>query len=853
MKNTLLSRFTPSLMAPETLEAIFVQRHQLADYLVEVIRESALTANKHFRLLVGMRGIGKSHMIALIYHRVSKMDDLQDKLLIAWLREEEWGVTSFLELLLRIFRSLQEEYPAEYNEKLNQQVKALYQLSPEEAEHQAAVLLRVFVEKRTLLLLIENLDDVFNALGEIGQKQLRAYIQNYSFLTILATTQSLFDGVRKKDDPFYNFFHPHLLEDLKLNEAINLLRHIAKLEGDSELEYFIQTSTGQERIQAVHHLAGGNPRVYVIFSRFLSRKSLDELVEAFMQMLDDLTPYYQQRMACLSQQQRKIIEFLSDRRHAVTVKEIAQYCFITHQTASSQLRDLKEKGYVRSEAIGRESFYELRESLMRFCMEVKKQRGQPIRLFVDFLRLWYTQIELQQRLELLSLDSSIEKDYVLYALKLVEEEIEDPRVAACLEEYKSCIKKDDLIRALQPLNKLVKIRGKVEDWFRQGYCLARCGYLDEALISCDKAIKIDPKNSMAWGIKGRVLEYLNRYDEALKSFKKAVELDPNNSLALEDQGITMMRLRQYDQALISFDKVIELEPSHAPIWTLRGIVLSAIEHCDRALISLNKAVELDASDSLAWNVRGRILIQSEQYDEALASFNKAIELNPNDTQISSRQVALLLMMQHWEEAAISLKRAVLLDPKIGLFWQEANKDKVIIYLWQKPEKTVEEVSSKLIQGKIDITVQWKVKDFENLLSRYFKEDKSDVEKSNIVAKYLRSLLKRTSDAETWYLQISNLLKLYDEQQKDTSSLKIGLVRCIDTFKSPVFSNATAQAWRDTWEKLVGKRDEFQLPLRLLDTAVRYRDRQDRRILLELPIEERELLKPLLGVDVEHKE
>ncbi|NJR75874.1 MAG: MarR family transcriptional regulator, partial [Scytonema sp. CRU_2_7] len=341
MKSTFLSRFTPSLMAPEILEAILVQRHQLADYLVELIRESALTANKHFRLLLGMRGIGKTHMITLVYHRVSKMKDLHDKLVIAWLREEEWGVTSFLDLLLRIFRALQKEYPAEYDAKLNQQVEALYQLSQQEAEHQAAALLREFVGKRTLLLLMENLDDVFNGLGDIGQKQLRAYIQNYSFLTILATAQSLFDGIIRKDDPFYNFFYPHHLEELTLDEAVDLLRHIAELEEDKELEDFIKTPTGRDRIRAIHHLSGGNPRVYVIFSQFLTRNLLDELVEPFMRMLDDLTPYYQARMSWLSQQQRKIIEFLADRRRAVTVKEIAQRCFMTHQTASSQLKDLR--------------------------------------------------------------------------------------------------------------------------------------------------------------------------------------------------------------------------------------------------------------------------------------------------------------------------------------------------------------------------------------------------------------------------------------------------------------------------------------------------------------------------------
>jgi hypothetical protein len=162
-------------------------------------------------------------------------------------------------LLLRIFRALQKEYPAEYNAKLNQEVEALYQLSPQEGEHQAAPLLREFIGQCTLLLLMENLDDVFNGLGDIGQKQLRAYIQNYSFLTILATAQSLFDGIIRKDDPFYNFFYDHHLEELTLDETVDLLSHIAELEGDRELENFMKTVTLRDhRIRTIHHLCGGN-------------------------------------------------------------------------------------------------------------------------------------------------------------------------------------------------------------------------------------------------------------------------------------------------------------------------------------------------------------------------------------------------------------------------------------------------------------------------------------------------------------------------------------------------------------------------------------------------------------------
>ena len=43
MKNDFLSSFTPSLMSPATLEAIFVQRHKLVADLIESVRHSAKT------------------------------------------------------------------------------------------------------------------------------------------------------------------------------------------------------------------------------------------------------------------------------------------------------------------------------------------------------------------------------------------------------------------------------------------------------------------------------------------------------------------------------------------------------------------------------------------------------------------------------------------------------------------------------------------------------------------------------------------------------------------------------------------------------------------------------------------
>ena len=181
---------------------------------------------------------------------------------------------------------------------------------------------------------------------------------------------------------------------------MQLLIKIAEQEDKQELADFLREAQGRVRVRAVHHLAGGNPRVYVIFAQFLTRSSLDELIGPVMQTLDDLTPYYQSRMGQLSPQQRKIVQFLCNQRRAVAVAEIAGSNFLTHQGTSSQLKKLKDLGYVRSETVGRESYYELNEPLMRIALEIKKNRGEPIRLVVEFLRCWYTRVELEKRLEI---------------------------------------------------------------------------------------------------------------------------------------------------------------------------------------------------------------------------------------------------------------------------------------------------------------------------------------------------------------------------------------------------------------------------------------------------------------------
>lgn len=426
-----LSHFTPSMMPPETLEAMLVQREPVLSRCLDNVLDSLRSGSSHHTLFVGPRGIGKTHLISLLHHRLSKTPEAQDKALIAWMREEEWGVTSFFELVLRILRTLDASYPAL---DIEARTEPIYALPLAQAEKEAeSLLLEVLADKR-LVVLLENLDDLFEQLGDQGQKAWRAFIQNHGNMVLVCSTPSLFAGVSLQKSAFYGFFDIEPLTELDFEDVVLLLGHIATERGDAELAEFIDTPEGRARIRAVHHLAEGNPRIYIIFAQFLSRDALDELVEAFMHTLDELTPYYQARMKELSGQQRKIVEYLVNYRGAAPVKQIAKSCFITHQTCSSQLKLLKQKRYVRSIEHGRESYYELCEPLMRLCMEVKKQRGEPVSLLVEMLRIWYTQEQLKALLDDPAKNGGLEVAYLKQALALLETQTAEPTVIAVLKD-----------------------------------------------------------------------------------------------------------------------------------------------------------------------------------------------------------------------------------------------------------------------------------------------------------------------------------------------------------------------------------------------------------------------------------
>ena len=447
--NDFIWRFTPSRTDPQVLEEIFVQRQGMLADIVERVRESALTGNKHQILLIGPRGIGKTHLIALLHHRMTQNPALAKKIRIAWLLEDE-TITSFVQLLKRIYEVLADEHPAEFSREW---LEGILDRSPASIRKALEARLVDNFRDKTLLLFVENLDMIFDGLGDEGQKQWRGFLQTHPFASIVATSQRLFKSVKTRQQPFFGFFATDHLRPLPAPDAVELLRRIALHREQADLVAFLATPEGRSRVRAIHHLAGGNHRIYIVLSGFITRESLDELASPFEKMADELTPYYQERMRWLSPQQRQIVEYLCAREGTCTPKEIARHLLSAENSISSQLKKLLELGYVLRTPCGRESLYELAEPLMRLASEVKEKRHKPLRLLVNFLasgtaRTSYRN-SLRRRVRLLSahLEAAIceSRSTPDPRLRILEREIETAEqenrldyLLQVLEETRSC-------------------------------------------------------------------------------------------------------------------------------------------------------------------------------------------------------------------------------------------------------------------------------------------------------------------------------------------------------------------------------------------------------------------------------
>ena len=84
---------------------------------------------------------------------------------------------------------------------------------------------------------------------------------------------------------------------------------------------------------------------------------------------------------------------------------------------------------------------------------------------------------------------------------------------------------------------------------------------EQALLDYGDAIGVDESYQRAWANRGALLNKMGRHQEALKDLDRALDLEPADSVALYEKASTLMALKKPEQARETAQKVIDLNLS----------------------------------------------------------------------------------------------------------------------------------------------------------------------------------------------------------------------------------------------------------------------------------------------------
>lgn len=397
-----LYEYNPALLAPNVLKEILTGRDSELQDIESALENASKGGSFAHTLFIGPRGIGKTHVLQIINLGikgeidVKGISEYKDYYIPVIFAEEEYAsdFTQFTKLILRYL-------PEQYRFGTLDKITSARIVTAKEKES-AMAFLETFKKKtgKILLLLIDNLNDILESFTDEDKSILRNILMTSNSVLLIGAAPSFFDSIINHEEPLYNFFMARKISDLGFDDTKALLNKCAHLSDRDDLTETITKS--EAKLKAILRLAGGNPRLIMNLYHIIADGDVASVEVMFLKILNQLTPYFRERMKDLSEQQRKIVDVMTRERDLLTPTEMAHICQLPVNTVNTQIKRLEEIGFVRkaSKIKGGKVLYDINERLFSLWRQMRIEAGRTrLEFIVRFLEIWYSPEELMNRLD----------------------------------------------------------------------------------------------------------------------------------------------------------------------------------------------------------------------------------------------------------------------------------------------------------------------------------------------------------------------------------------------------------------------------------------------------------------------
>ena len=599
-----LYKYTPALTDPDVLKKTIVGRDEQLKTIERILKSASSGRSFSHALLIGPRGIGKTHILRVIYHAVrgdiemGTLGSYKDRFVPVITPEEEYvdTIEKFLSLIVDYIVS-----------------GAAAPLAAAPADRSRDALLsyvRGFKGKtgRVLLLLIDNFNDLLDAFTEEDQSALRELLMTSRSVLLIGAAPTLFEAIVNHDKPLYNFFETIWLTDLSFDDMKQMLRSFADIEERKDL--IEQFESSDAKLRAIHALSGGNPRLILSLYQIMAEGDVTSVEATFLKLVDGLSPLFREKMKDISRQQREIIDIMARSDGLLTPTEIASATKLPVNVVNAQIKRLETFGYLQKvpTSHAKRALYQIRERLFALWRQMRVEAGRKrLGFIVKFYEAWYTREELQYLTE--NLLSHLRKGAPLNPresqslvdrLWYVTEACGLSKLTARARS-EAAYRVGDYRSAEESLKSYLS--GHPDDysvWHNLGSTYYAQGNLVGAATAYRKALEIKPDDAEAWLFLGGTYANQSQHFEAIEAFRKALEIKPDDALAWYVLGATYTKQQRWADAIEALRKGLAINPDQAEVWACLAADYGAQGNYAEESAAYRKALEIKPDYAELW-------------------------------------------------------------------------------------------------------------------------------------------------------------------------------------------------------------------------------------------------------------
>ena len=142
-------------------------------------------------------------------------------------------------------------------------------------------------------------------------------------------------------------------------------------------------------------LTGGSPRLLVIVASFAQHKSMRQLMEELVVLVDEHTDYFRGNLEILAKTERRVFLAVIDLWQPSTASEISIRARMDIRKVSTMLGRLVNRGAVNFEGSGRKRKYAAAERLYSIYYKLRRNRDEAavVQNLIRFMSVFYTEAE----------------------------------------------------------------------------------------------------------------------------------------------------------------------------------------------------------------------------------------------------------------------------------------------------------------------------------------------------------------------------------------------------------------------------------------------------------------------------